>query len=171
MVKLLLERGYRVCGVVRSPDNNKKCGHLERLEGAKEGLTLLKGDLLDPDSLSAAIDGCSGVFHMACPVPSYASTNPEVEVLSHAIKGTLNVLDACKNSKVKRIVMTSSVAAMAFDLHKPKDAPLDESCWSDQPIIMCHRREPSFGWIRRTRSWREAFFFVEVVESGNYTVA
>ncbi|KAH7289760.1 hypothetical protein KP509_30G017800 [Ceratopteris richardii] len=135
MVKLLLERGYRVRGVVRSPDNNEKCGHVERLEGAKEGLTLLKGDLLDPDSLSAAIDGCSGVFHMACPVPSYTLTNPEVEVLSHAIKGTLNVLEACKNSKVKRIVMTSSVAAMAFDLHKPKDAPLDESCWSDEDYL------------------------------------
>jgi nucleoside-diphosphate-sugar epimerase len=51
---------------------------LENLDGAKERLTLVEGNLLDYESLYSAFEGCDGVFHTACPVPSYTSTNPEV---------------------------------------------------------------------------------------------
>lgn len=135
LVNFLLQRGYHVRGLVRSPDDTQKIGHLEKLEGAKERLTLVKGDLLRADSLFAAIDGCSGVFHTACPVPSYTSTNPEVEIFDPAIKGTLNVLEACTKAKVKRVVMTSSVAAMSADPSRPKETVLDENCWSNDDYL------------------------------------
>lgn len=45
-----------------------KNGHLRELEGAEERLSLYKADLLDLESLKAAIDGCDGVFHTASPV-------------------------------------------------------------------------------------------------------
>ncbi|MCO5600271.1 hypothetical protein L7F22_054381 [Adiantum nelumboides] len=135
LVKFLLKSGYQVRGVVRSPDDKQKTGHLERFEGAQERLTLVKGDLLNKDSLFAAIDGCSGVFHTACPVPSCTSTNPEVEVLDPAIKGTLNVLEACTKAKVKRVVMTSSGAAVAADPDRPSETVLDENCWSNEDYL------------------------------------
>lgn len=45
-----------------------KNGHLKKLEGAKERLTLYKVDLFDIDSIKAAFHGCHGVFHTASPV-------------------------------------------------------------------------------------------------------
>ncbi|GLT53967.1 hypothetical protein SLA2020_272010 [Shorea laevis] len=67
IVKLLLEKGYTVKGTLRNPDDPKNA-HLKELEGAKERLTLWKTDLLDYESLKAAIDGCDGVIHTASPV-------------------------------------------------------------------------------------------------------
>jgi hypothetical protein len=41
-------------------------------------LQLLKADLLDYNSVASAVAGCEGVFHVASPVPSGRSSNPEV---------------------------------------------------------------------------------------------
>jgi hypothetical protein len=49
-------------------DDDAKNAHLKSLDGATERLTLLRGDLLDKDSLAAAFRGCEGVFHTASPV-------------------------------------------------------------------------------------------------------
>lgn len=49
---------------IDDPKNN----HLRELDGAKERLTLYRGDLLDYQSLREAINGCDGVFHTASPV-------------------------------------------------------------------------------------------------------
>jgi hypothetical protein len=55
-----------------------KNAHLTALDGAGERLRLFKADLLDYGSMVAAIAGCDGVFHVACPVLASAITNPEV---------------------------------------------------------------------------------------------
>jgi cinnamoyl-CoA reductase len=67
LVKRLLEKGYTVRGTVRNPVDPKN-DHLRALEGAADRLTLLRADLLDPDSLLEAFSGCDGVFHAASPV-------------------------------------------------------------------------------------------------------
>lgn len=56
-----------------------KNSHLTKLEKAAENLKLFKANLLDYDSLRAAITGCNGVFHVASPVPSTSVQNPEVK--------------------------------------------------------------------------------------------
>jgi hypothetical protein len=58
-----------------------KNAHLKALEGARERLQLLKADLLDYNSIASAVAGCEGVFHVASPVPSGRSSNPEVNLL------------------------------------------------------------------------------------------
>ncbi|GJX64596.1 cinnamoyl-CoA reductase 2-like protein, partial [Tanacetum coccineum] len=68
-VKELLAKGYVVHGTVRNPDDEKKNGHLKKLEHAKERLHLFKASLLDYENLCAAIHGCTGVIHVATPVP------------------------------------------------------------------------------------------------------
>ncbi|CAI0628531.1 unnamed protein product, partial [Linum tenue] len=83
-------------------------------------------DLLDYPSLVAAIQGCSGVFHVASPVPSSS-----VELIEPAVTGTLNVLKACVENKVKRVVYVSSAAAVFMNPSWPDTQPMDESCWSD----------------------------------------
>lgn len=57
---------------------SQKYEHLLKLEKASENLTLFKADILDYESVYSAIDGCSAVFHVACPVPSTVVSNPEV---------------------------------------------------------------------------------------------
>ncbi|KAJ7964855.1 Cinnamoyl-CoA reductase [Quillaja saponaria] len=125
IVKLLLEKGYSVRGTVRNPDDPKNA-HLKELDGAQERLTLFKADLLDLESLKAAINGCNGVFHAASPV----TDNPE-EMMEPAINGTKNVIIAAAEAKVRRVVFTSSIGAVYMDLNRSRDALVDESCWSD----------------------------------------
>ncbi|KAK1287953.1 Cinnamoyl-CoA reductase 1 [Acorus calamus] len=153
LVKLLLSRGYMVHGTVRDPDNEKNA-HLKKLDSATENLQLFKADLLDYESISAAIKGCDGVFHVACPVPSGKVPNPEKDLIEPAVMGTLNVLKAASESKVERIVVVSSVAAVAYNPNWPKDKVKDEECWSDEEY--CKTNE-SWYCLAKTRAESEAF--------------
>ena len=56
----------------------------------------------------------------------------QVEVLEPAVKGTLNVLKACTEAKVRRVVVVSSVAAVSMNPRWPEDKVKDETCWSDK---------------------------------------
>ncbi|CAL5051460.1 unnamed protein product [Urochloa decumbens] len=126
IVKLLLERGYAVRGTVRNPDDAKNA-HLRALPGAAERLELRAADLLDYDAIRAAIAGCHGVFHTASPV----TDDPE-QMVEPAVRGTRHVIDAAAESgTVRRVVLTSSIGAVAMDPTRPPGAVVDESCWSD----------------------------------------
>lgn len=59
-----------------------KYAHLYKLDKASENLKLFTADLLDYNSMYSAIAGCTGVFHVACPVPSTTVSNPEARTLS-----------------------------------------------------------------------------------------
>ncbi|KAF7099884.1 hypothetical protein CFC21_101468 [Triticum aestivum] len=152
IVKLLLAKGYAVRGTVRNPGtyymscvyirrrqrrrrrinlcthaDDAKNAHLRGLAGAAERLVLCKADLLDGDALRAAIAGCHGVFHTASPV----TDDPE-EMVEPAVRGTSYVIDAAAESgTVRRVVLTSSIGAVAMDPNRARDAVVDESCWSD----------------------------------------
>ncbi|KAH9688909.1 Epimerase domain-containing protein [Citrus sinensis] len=126
VVKLLLSKDYFVRGTVREPSDEKNT-HLYKLEKASENLKLFKADLLDYDSVKSAIVGCNGVFHVASPVPSSS-----VELIEPAVKGTLNVLKACLEAKVKRVIVVSSGAAVGLNPRWPKGQIMDETCWSDK---------------------------------------
>ncbi|KAL5981588.1 hypothetical protein ACLOJK_015651 [Asimina triloba] len=111
---------------------DEKNAHLKKLDNALENLQLFKASLLDYSSLCAAIAGCSGVLHVASPCPPGNVANPEVDLIEPAVTGTLNVLKACSEVGVKRAVVVSSGAAVAFTPHWPKDKVMDEQCWSDE---------------------------------------
>ncbi|KAI6688529.1 hypothetical protein NL676_025357 [Syzygium grande] len=119
IVKLLLSKDYTVHGTVRRLDG--KYDHLNKFENASENLKLFKADLLDFDSLCSAIKGCTGVLHVASPVPSSSVQNPEIELLEPAVKGTLN-----------RVIYVSSISAIVMNPMWPKERVKDETCWSDK---------------------------------------
>ncbi|CAN1787795.1 Phenylacetaldehyde reductase [Linum perenne] len=129
LVKLLLQRGYTVKATVRDPNNPKKTQHLLALDGAKERLNLFKADLLDEGSFDNVVEGCEGVFHTASPA----------ELVDPAVKGTLNVLRSCaKVPSIKRVVITSSMAAVAFNGRTlAPDVVVDETWFSDADF--CHK--------------------------------
>ncbi|KAK4278705.1 hypothetical protein QN277_016514 [Acacia crassicarpa] len=132
LVKLLLHRGYTVKATVRDPNDPKKVDHLLNLDGAKERLHLIKANLLDEGSFDLVVEGCEGVFHTASPA-YFDVKDPQAELLDPAVKGTLNVLKSCaKFPSVKRVVLTSSMAAVSYN-RKPKtpEVVVDESWFSD----------------------------------------
>lgn len=53
-------------------------------------------------------------------------------MIAPAVDGTLNVLKACVEANVKRVVYVSSAAALAMNPLWSKNQELDETCWSDQ---------------------------------------
>ncbi|ESQ35921.1 hypothetical protein EUTSA_v10008138mg [Eutrema salsugineum] len=137
IVKLLLLRGYTVKGTVRDPTDPKQTEHLLALDGAKESLKLFQADLLEECSFDQAIEGCDAVFHTASPV-KFTVTDPQTELIDPALKGTINVLNACKNAdSVKRVIVTSSTAAVL--VREPPLGPndvVDETFFSDPTTCM-----------------------------------
>lgn len=53
------------------------------------------------------------------------------EMADFEVRGTLNIVEACANSSVKRLVLTSSLAAMVWDQQRHADKVIDEKCWSN----------------------------------------
>ncbi|GLT67566.1 hypothetical protein SLA2020_414210 [Shorea laevis] len=118
---------------MRMRDDAKKTEHLLALDGAKERLHLFKADLLDEGSFDSVVNGCEGVFHTASPVIISSADHHKALLIDSAVNGTLNVLKSCaKVSSIKRVVVTSSVAVVAYN-GKPliPDVVVDETWFSD----------------------------------------
>ncbi|KAL3686919.1 hypothetical protein R1sor_013228 [Riccia sorocarpa] len=160
VIKFLLERGYKVRGTVRNPDDTTKVSHLLELPGAKDSLTLHKADLLEEGAFDEVVQGADGIFHTASPLPQEGITDPEAQLLSPAIKGTLNVLQsAAKVPSVKRVVLTSSFAAAGVNPNpRGPEVVVDESWWSDPDYCA----EKGLDYHKsKTLSEKEAWDFVE----------
>ncbi|XP_072997449.1 cinnamoyl-CoA reductase CAD2 [Typha latifolia] len=138
LVSLLLERGYTVHATVKDLGDPTETEHLRGLDGAASRLHLFAIDLLDYASLLAAIRGTAGVFHLASPCTVDEVRDPVGELLDPAVKGTLNVLRAAKESGVKRVVVTSSISAIIPSRSWPADVAKDESCWTDVEYCKQH---------------------------------
>ncbi|NP_001289243.1 CAD protein [Pyrus x bretschneideri] len=135
LVKLLLQRGYTVKASIRDPNDPTKTEHLHALDGAQDRLQLFKANLLEEGSFDSAVEGCEGVFHTASPFYNDV-TDPKAELLEPAVKGTLNVLNSCvKSPSIKRVVLTSSMAAVAYN-GKPRtpDVVVDETWFTDPDV-------------------------------------
>jgi nucleoside-diphosphate-sugar epimerase len=117
IIKMLLEEGINVNATVRDPSNSKKVDHLTPLAKASAGkLALFKSDLLDIGSFDEPMRDCELVIHTASPFFITVIKNPEEELIRPAREGTRNVLESAKrNPTVKRVVLTSSVAAIYGD--------------------------------------------------------
>ncbi|KAH6782825.1 Rossmann-fold superfamily protein [Perilla frutescens var. hirtella] len=157
LIKLLLSHGYTVHGTVRNP-GDEKYDHLRKLENADEKLKIFKADLLEFDTILAAVRGCVGVFHVACHVPQGAVPNPEVELVKPAVDGTLNVLRACSEAKIGRVVVVSSVAAVCINPNWPNDQLVDETCWSDKEYC---RVTNNWYWFSKTVAEAEAWEYAK----------
>nr|GMD14071.1 cinnamoyl-CoA reductase 1 [Ipomoea batatas] len=131
LVLLLLQRGYTVHATVKNLKDEKETKHLEAMEGAESRLRLFQIDLLDYNSILAAITGATGVFHLASPCIVDDVRDPEKELLDPAIKGTINVLTAAKELGVRRVVLTSSISAITPSPNWPADVVKNEECWTD----------------------------------------
>ena len=142
LVKKLLEEGITVHAAVRNPDDKKKIEHLKEIAShAKGTIQFFKADLLTPDSYKEAMQGCELVYHTASPFTLHVE-NPQKELIEPALKGTENVLNTAKDvASVKRIVVTSSCAAIYTDAIDAVNAPggqLTEAVWNTTSSLDYH---------------------------------
>jgi nucleoside-diphosphate-sugar epimerase len=153
-VRELLEHGYRVRGTVRSLADTRKTEHLRRMAAALDGsLELVEADLMADRGWREAAAGCTYVLHVASPFPAEVPKN-EMDLIGPAVEGTKRVLRACAESgTVKRVVMTSSVAAVAFGHTDGRDAVRTEADWSQ--VENCEAYQKS-----KTLAERAAWDFV-----------
>lgn len=98
VVKALLGRGYAVRAMVRPTSDLRSLAGLD--------IELVHGDILEPESLEAAMSGCELVFHVAG-VYSYWKQQP-TQLIGEAKEGMQFILQAAKNAGVKRVLVTSS---------------------------------------------------------------
>jgi len=134
LVKRLLDEGLTVHAAVRDPGNEKKVAHLNELAQKSNGsIKYFKADLLEEGSYEEGMQGCELVYHTASPFSTVVK-NPQRDLIDPAVNGTANVLhSATKTSGVKRVVVTSSCAAMFTDAIDTKNAPggkLTEDVWN-----------------------------------------
>jgi hypothetical protein len=136
----LLNRGAAVRATVRDPDNQAKCQHLVDMAKELPGtLELVKADLLEPGSFDEAVSGAGAVIHMASPFFIGRIKDPYAQFINPAVEGTRNVLDAVnKAESVKKVVLTSSVAAMygdSRDLASTRDSKFTEDDWNTSSSV------------------------------------
>jgi len=139
IVKYLLEKGYTVRGTVRNPTDESKVSHLRQIAeecGASERLHFFSGDLNVEGSFDEAIDGSHYVMHTASP---YVLTvnDPQTELIDPAVNGTLTVLRSCSKFNVKKVILTSSMAALT-------DHPVKKYTEEDWNELSSLKRNPYY---------------------------
>ena len=165
LIKLLLDQGrFRVRGTVRSLKREEKVQPLRELfSGATYPLRLIEADLTKPKTWNKAVEGCMYVFHVASPFPDPTKTpKDENELIKPAVEGTKSVLQACVDAgTVKRVVLTSSIAAVSCGMNgipgKPADYVYSETDWSEEEA--CPPYEKS-----KLRAEKSAWEFVKELE-------
>ncbi len=127
----LLAAGYTVRTTVRSLSREADVRAMLKTGGAEPGdsLSFAVADLLTDDGWLPAMKGCDFVLHVASPFPSGAPKN-ENELIVPARDGALRVLRAARDAKVKRVVMTSSFAAIGYG-QAISNKPFSEENWTD----------------------------------------
>jgi nucleoside-diphosphate-sugar epimerase len=131
VILLLLRAGHVVRTTVRSLKREGSVRAMVRDAGADSGerLSFFAADLERDDGWAEAVAGCDYVIHVASPMP-LAAPRTEDELIVPARDGVLRVLEAARDAKVKRVVLTSTCGAIYYG-HPPQTAPFDETSWTN----------------------------------------
>ena len=127
----LLAAGHQVRTTIRNLKREGDVRAMLKEGGAKPGdrLSFIAADLTNDAGWSEAVAGCEYVLHVASPLPERVPKD-ENELIVPAREGTLRVLRASRDAGVKRVVLTSSFAAIGYG-HKQRNEPFTERDWTD----------------------------------------
>jgi len=134
IARRLLSEGLIVHAPVRDPSDPQKLKYLNKIAEESPGkIKYFKADLLDEGSYAEAIQGCQVVLHTASPFKIDVA-DPQRELVDPALLGTRNVLEEVNRTPtVKRVVLTSSCAAIYgdnADLEKAPNRIFTEEIWN-----------------------------------------
>src|SRR5574341_338946 len=126
LVESLLAEGAKVRAFIRYT-SRKEPGLLRQLRPDDFGsIEIIAGDLRDEHAVRGAVAGCRVVFHLGALISIPSSYRHPVEVASTNVMGTLNILTACLDQGVERLVHTSTseVYGTARQIRINEDHPL-----------------------------------------------
>ena len=127
----LLKEGYIVRGSLRSQNKADAVRAAIATKVSTDDLSFVTLDLMSDDGWDAAMKGCDFVQHVASPFPG-AEPEDENELIIPAREGALRAVKTAAKAGVKRVVLTSSMAAIAYGHDdKPADYIYDEKDWSN----------------------------------------
>ena len=123
----LLKNGYSVKGSLRSMNREQEVRDAVKTETDDTKLEFCKLDLLEDDGWEDAMGDCDYLMHVASP---FVIEDPkdENELIKPAKEGTLRALNAAKKAGIKRVVLTSSVAAVNSHM---MSGTSDHTTWTD----------------------------------------
>src|SRR5271170_1804279 len=129
LIAALLRDGHEVRATVRSLDGEAGVRQAVRRGGVGDtGLELVAVDLTCDDGWPAALEGVEEVHHVASPIPSAQPKDPD-ELIVPAREGTVRVLRAARDAGTRRVVLTSSFAAVGYSPKAVRD--YTEADWTD----------------------------------------
>jgi dihydroflavonol-4-reductase len=137
---------------VRDPENEEKVAPLLGLEGASDRLRLFKANLLESGGFAEAFERCDVVMHVASPYIVDVE-DPQRDLVDPALIGTRSVLSAADAAGIKRVVLTSSAAAITDE---PENRIYTEADWNEKSSLT---RNPYY--YSKTVAERAAWDFVE----------
>lgn len=127
----LLAAGHQVRATIRNLKRESDVRAMLKEGGAGHGdrLSFVAADLENDAGWAEAAAGCDYTLHVASPFPSKVPKH-ENELITPAREGTLRALRASRDAGVRRVVLTSSFAAIGYG-RKPQEKPFDETNWTD----------------------------------------
>ncbi len=126
----LLAAGHRVRTTVRNLKREAEVLAMLKVGGAESGnLSFVAADLEKDAGWPEAVAGCEYVLHVASPFPAKVPEH-EDELIVPAREGALRVLRASRGAGVRRVVLTSSFAAIGYG-HPERKTPFNETDWTD----------------------------------------
>ncbi len=127
----LLAAGHQVRATVRNLGREADVRAMLKEGGCEAGerLSFFAADLESDPGWREAVAGCEYVLHVASPFPQTVPKH-EDELIVPAREGALRVLRAARDAGVRRVVLTSSFAAIGYG-QKPQAGPFDETNWTD----------------------------------------
>jgi nucleoside-diphosphate-sugar epimerase len=100
--------------------DNLATGHLKNFDAVKEDVTFVAGDIRDETAVARAVKDCQVVFHQAAMVSVVQSVEQPLDAVAINDVGTVNVLQAARQSGVQRVVLASSSAIYGDAPQLPK---------------------------------------------------
>ncbi len=152
----LLNAGFAVRGTIR--DAKKGAGIYQAIEGVcgpdiAKNLDLFECDLLASDGWGQVFSGVDALMHLATVVPAREPKDPSL-VIRPAIEGTERVMRYASIAGVRRVVMTSSIAAIGYGQHKPgKLIKLGADDWTDVEGLKGTWSYPKAKTLSEKRAW------------------
>ncbi len=127
----LFNAGYSVRTTIRDLKREPEVRALLKNGGLDpaDRLTFFAADLSTDSNWQEAANGCDYILHVASPFPPKAPKH-EDDLIIPARDGTLRVLRAARSAQVKRVVVTSSFAAIGYG-HPQRAYPFTEDDWTD----------------------------------------
>ena len=157
LIKRLLDEGLSIHATVRDLGDTEKLRLLNAIADKSPGqIKYFKADLMDEGSFAEAMEDCQLVFHTASPFKIVVD-DPQKELVDPAKLGTRNVLEqACRTPSVKRVVLTSSCAAIYgdnADLGNTPNGIFTEGTWNTSSSLL-HNPYSYSKTVAEREAWR-----------------